>query len=101
MLGLGDGIKGRVLEEVASTLNPDAWRTGDESPHLQLPHILSSYRLAWGSALGLRGAAAAQCDWAAQRLGGELALDVARLYVDRFSERALIEEIMADVNQPR
>merc|ERR1711975_55516 len=46
MLGLVHEVKERALEATANSLNPDAWRQGDDVPAKQLPHILSSYRVA-------------------------------------------------------
>merc|ERR1711959_37700 len=100
MLVLVDELKERVLEEVANTCNPDAWRQGDECPEKQLPHILSSYRVSLGEAMGLPGVEAARCDHCARPLSAAAACEVATLLFQYFDEAELLHEIVKDVNQP-
>ncbi len=57
-----DVQKELVLENCVNKLNPEAWRQSDEIPQKQVPHITSSYRIAVGNELGLRGIQSAQMD---------------------------------------
>lgn len=50
-----DVQKELVLENLVNKLNPNAWKQNDDIPQKQVPHITSSYRLAVGYELGLRG----------------------------------------------
>lgn len=100
MLGLVHEVKERALEATANSLNPDAWRQGDDVPAKQLPHILSSYRVAVGEELGLHGVEAARCDYCAKQIQPAEACKVATLLFERFQEEELLQEFIKDINQP-
>ena len=57
-----DVQKELVLENCVNKLNPQAWKQNDEIPQKQVPHITSSYRIAAGGELGLRGMQGALMD---------------------------------------
>jgi len=94
MLGLVHEVKERALEATANSLNPDAWRQGDDVPAKQLPHILSSYRVAVGEELGLHGVEAARCDYCAKQIQPAEACKVATLLFERFQEEELLQEFI-------
>jgi len=62
LLSLVDIQKETVLNQLINHYNPEAWKTTDDNPSGQIPHIQSSYCIALSGRLGLRGIKAAQLD---------------------------------------
>jgi len=101
ILSVVDSMKDLVMENLVHKLNPDAWKQSDEFPQKQIPHITSSYRVAVGVALGLRGVENARmdhCKFVVPEADCKKIIDV-------FQHMFLIDElcdlIVNDVNQQK
>eukprot|EP00727_Mastigamoeba_balamuthi_P007163 m51a1_g3067 hypothetical protein (810) ;mRNA; f:3985-7594 len=99
VLALVDEQKQRVFDQVANLLNPAAWRQGDGVPQMQLPHIQTSYKIAVGAELGLRGVEGAAADHCAFAVGGEERRRIVELFTKLFSVAELVQTLVDDVNQ--
>eukprot|EP00639_Heterosigma_akashiwo_P022282 CAMPEP_0206410272 /NCGR_PEP_ID=MMETSP0294-20121207/32485_1 /ASSEMBLY_ACC=CAM_ASM_000327 /TAXON_ID=39354 /ORGANISM="Heterosigma akashiwo, Strain CCMP2393" /LENGTH=389 /DNA_ID=CAMNT_0053870569 /DNA_START=231 /DNA_END=1401 /DNA_ORIENTATION=- len=78
----------------------NAWRTGDENPYGQLPHLQNRYRLALGGTVGLRGVAAAAQDHLASPLADPAQVEEAlEQYRALFSAEDVALTLVRDVNQ--
>jgi hypothetical protein len=94
-----DVQKELVLENLVNKLNPTAWKQGDDIPQKQVPHITSSYRVAVGAELGLRGIQSAQMDHCRFELPPADAKTVAEVFRLMFSIDELCDTLVGDVNQ--
>ncbi|KAH3767557.1 hypothetical protein Pelo_586 [Pelomyxa schiedti] len=99
VISLVDGQKQRVLDEITNLLHPKAWRTSDENPAEQVPHIQSAYKAGFGASLGIRGAASASVDHNAPHLSPEDIRIGEELFRKRFSVAELARTVVDDVNQ--
>jgi hypothetical protein len=71
ILNMVDIQKEQVMNQLINKSNPDAWKTGDDNPSGQLPHIQSSYCKSFGEELGIRGWKAAKLDKDKSRVSSE------------------------------
>jgi hypothetical protein len=99
VLAVVDVQKELVLENCVNKLNPQAWKQSDEIPQKQVPHITSSYRVAAGAELGLRGMQAALMD----HCRFEVPPADVRVVVEAFRRMFRVDELcdllVHDVNQ--
>jgi len=99
ILTLVDLQKETVLNQLINHYNPDAWKTTDDNPSGQIPHIQSSYCIALSAKLGLRGLRAAQLDkdsFQVHPTNIEILLEAFRRM---FSIQDLVNTIINDINQ--
>ena len=110
-----DVQKELVLENCVNKLNPDAWKQNDDIPQKQVgiiaitslsnfddpqvPHITSSYRVAIGEELGLRGMQNALMDNCRFQVKPEDAQIVKDTFRRMFLIDELVDLLIADVNQ--
>eukprot|EP01105_Mastigella_eilhardi_P020070 TRINITY_DN4758_c0_g1_i2.p2 TRINITY_DN4758_c0_g1~~TRINITY_DN4758_c0_g1_i2.p2 ORF type:complete len:463 (-),score=144.36 TRINITY_DN4758_c0_g1_i2:1709-3076(-) len=99
VLALVDDQKQRVLDQVTHLLNPDAWHQDDSQPAQQVPHIQSSYIIAVGKQLGLRGVGAAHADKNAFKVPKDVAQRVQQLFRLLFSSYEVAQTLLDDINQ--
>lgn len=99
VLAVVDVQKELVLENVVNKLNPSAWKQGDDIPQKQVPHITSSYRIAIGHELGLRGVAAAHLDNCRFALQPAQVTQVKETFRRMFLVDELCDTLVNDVNQ--
>ena len=94
-----DQQKEMVLETTVNKLNPEAWKQGDDVPQKQVPHISSSYRIAVGSKLGLRGIRSAQMDHCRFEVPAADVPVVEETFRRLFTIDELCDTLVGDVNQ--
>jgi len=99
ILTLVDMQKEQVLNQLVNLKNPDAWRTSDDYPEQQVPHIQSSYCVAIGPNLGLRGIKSSQLDNFCVPLDPRLARELETMFKKLFSLNDLVNTIVSDINQ--
>mmetsp|Transcript_46870 Transcript_46870/g.80657 ORF Transcript_46870/g.80657 Transcript_46870/m.80657 type:complete len:396 (-) Transcript_46870:179-1366(-) len=100
LLVLVDLAKQAALDALVNARHPNAWRTGDENPYGQLPHLQNRYRLALGGTVGLRGVAAAAQDHLASPLADPAQVEEAlEQYRALFSAEDVALTLVRDVNQ--
>jgi len=99
VLNLVDIQKEHVLNQIVNHFNPNAWKTGDDNPHGQIPHIQSSYCTEIGTKLGLRGIKAAKMDYNKFNLDSQSAERIEEAFKRLFSVTELLNTFVADVNQ--
>jgi len=99
VLRLLDVQKDRVLHEVVNFLNPEAWSVPDDYPMAQIPHLYSSYAIAIGQKIGLRGTKAARLDVNATPVNPQNTTRLHQLYCNMFSVTEFIQSVVNDVNQ--
>lgn len=99
ILSVVDVHKDLVMENLVHKLNPDAWKQNDDVPQKQVPHITSSYRIAVGAELGLRGVESARLDHCKFEVAAEEAARVADAFRRMFSIDELCDLLVNDVNQ--
>eukprot|EP01096_Ripella_sp_DP13-Kostka_P004698 TRINITY_DN1706_c1_g1_i2.p1 TRINITY_DN1706_c1_g1~~TRINITY_DN1706_c1_g1_i2.p1 ORF type:complete len:368 (-),score=180.90 TRINITY_DN1706_c1_g1_i2:14-985(-) len=94
-----DEYKERVLDQVANELNPNAWKQDDSEPTKQLPHIMSSYKVAVGHDLALRGVKTAISDTNKFDLCSKKKKKVISTFRRLFDVYDIIQTFKNDVNQ--
>jgi len=94
-----DMQKEDVLNQLVNRFNPDAWKTSDDNPKGQIPHIQSSYCIAIGDKLGLRGVKAAKMDKDAFTVDPRNIAVLIKCYKRLFSIQDLLDAFISDVNQ--
>jgi len=99
ILNLVDIQKEQVMNQLINHFNPKAWRTGDDNPQGQLPHIQSSYSKSFGEELGLRGYKAAKLDRDKVSISSKDRNKLISSFNTLFHMSDLIKSILADVNQ--
>jgi len=99
ILNLVDIQKEQVLFQVVNRYNPDAWKTSDDHPREQIPHIQSSYCIALGPILGLRGVKAAELDKDSFTVDKRNTKYLVKCFKRMFLVQELINTIITDVNQ--
>jgi len=99
ILTLVDLQKETVLNQLINHYNPDAWKTSDDNPSGQIPHIQSSYCIALSGKLGLRGLKAAQLDKDSFQVHPTNIEILAEAFKRMFFIQDLINTIINDVNQ--
>jgi len=99
ILNMVDIQKEQVMNQLINHYNPSAWRTGDDNPQGQLPHIQSSYSKSFGEELGLRGFKAAKLDKDKVSVSSKDKNTLVSSFRKLFHMSDLINSIMADVNQ--
>ncbi len=87
------------MENLVHKLNPEAWKQNDDIPQKQVPHITSSYRVAVGARLGLRGVESAKLDHCMFALADADAAKVVAAFERMFVIDELCDLIVHDVNQ--
>jgi len=91
--------KETVLNQLINHYNPEAWKTTDDNPSGQIPHIQSSYCIALSPKLGLRGIKAALLDKDSFQVHPTNTDVLAEAFKRMFSIQDLINTIITDVNQ--
>jgi len=99
VLSLLDLQKEQTLTEVVNKLNPNSCNTSDEDPYEQFPHIYSSYLIAIGEKIGLRGVKAARLDQHALPIDDFHTNQLYQLFWRLFSVSEFIDCVINDVNQ--
>jgi len=99
ILNLVDIQKEQVLNQLVNLKNPNAWRTSDDFPEQQVPHIQSSYCVAIGPKLGLRGIKSAQLDNFCVPLEPHVTRELETMFKKLFSVSDLVNTIVSDINQ--
>jgi len=99
ILTLVDLQKETVLNQLINHYNPEAWKTTDDNPMGQIPHIQSSYCIALSPKLGLRGIKAAILDKDSFQVHITNTEILAEAFKRMFSIQDLINTIITDVNQ--
>jgi len=99
VLSLVDIQKEQVLNQIVNIFNPNAWRTGDDNPKGQVPHIQSSYCSVVGTRLGLRGVKAAKLDKDKFTINNDSSNTIIESFNRLFSIEELLKSFIADVNQ--
>jgi hypothetical protein len=99
LLSIVDIQKEQILNQIVNHRNPDAWQTTDDFPEQQIPHLQSSYCLAVGHQLGLRGVKSSQLDNFKTILTESQTKDILEDFQQRFSVPDLIQTIVNDINQ--
>ena len=94
-----DVQKELVLENCVNKLNPQAWKQSDEIPQKQVPHITSSYRIAAGPELGLRGVQSAQMDHCRFQVPAADTKVIVDVFRRMFTIDELCDTLVGDVNQ--
>jgi len=94
-----DVQKEDVLNQIVNRYNPDAWKTSDDNPKGQIPHIQSSYTIAMGDKLGLRGVKAAKMDKDSFNVDPRNVAVLTKCFKRLFSVQEVINAFIADVNQ--
>lgn len=94
-----DAMKDLVMENLVHKLNPDAWKQGDDIPQRQVPHITSSYRVAVGARLGLRGIESAKMDHCKFAVSDGDAARIVTAFERMFVIDELCDLLVNDVNQ--
>ena len=99
ILAIVDDCKERVLDQVANELNPNAWKQDDSEPTKQLPHIMSSYKIAIGHEFGIRGVKAATADYNKFDVPSKKKKNVVAAFRRLFDVNEVIQTFKNDVNQ--
>jgi len=99
ILTLVDLQKETVLNQLINHYNPEAWKTTDDNPMGQIPHIQSSYCIALSPKLGLRGIKAALLDKDSFQVHITNTEILTEAFKRMFSIQDLINTIITDVNQ--
>jgi hypothetical protein len=99
ILSLVDIQKEQVLNQIVNRFNPNAWKTGDDNPRGQVPHIQSTYCAEIGTKLGLRGTKAAKLDQNKCQLDPTSVMHLEESFRRLFLIGELINTLIADVNQ--
>jgi len=87
------------MNQLINHYNPEAWKTGDDNPKGQLPHLQSSYCKSFGEELGLRGYKAAKLDKDKISISSVDRQILKSSFEILFNMSDLIASIIADVNQ--
>uniref|UniRef100_A0A6B2L1A9 Uncharacterized protein n=1 Tax=Arcella intermedia TaxID=1963864 RepID=A0A6B2L1A9_9EUKA len=101
ILNLVDIQKEQVLNQIVNRYNPEAWKTTDDNPKGQIPHIQSSYCVALGPMLGLRGVNAALLDKDRFDVDKRNVAYLKKCFERLFSIEDLIKSLIADINQQK
>jgi len=99
ILNIVDTQKEQILKQIVNRYNPDAWKTDDDNPKGQITHIQSSYTIALGTTLGLRGVKAAEMDKNSFALDKTNTKYLLMCFRRMFLVQDLINTIYTDVNQ--
>jgi len=99
LLTIVDIQKEQVLNQIVNHRNPNAWQTGDDFPEQQIPHIQSSYCIAVGPQLGLRGVKSAQLDTFKKTIPEKDVQEIIEEFKQRFSISDLLQTLVNDINQ--
>jgi len=99
ILSIVDLQKDQSLNQLVHQHNPNAWRTGDDNPKGQVPHIQSSYCYSFGEELGLRGYKAAVLDKDKFTLTPAQRTSLINDFKNLFSINELINLLITDINQ--
>jgi len=99
ILSIVDIHKEQVLNQIINQFNPDAWKTNDDNPKGQIPHIQSSYTIALGDELGLRGVKAAKMDRDAFTVDPRNIAVLKKCFQRIFLVQDVLNSFIADVNQ--
>jgi len=99
VLSMVDIQKEQVLNQLVNWYNPSAWKTGDDQPSKQVPHLQSSYCVAIGTDFGIRGVKAAKLDKDALSVSEKSIECLKEAYNRLFCVQDLIKTFIADVNQ--
>jgi hypothetical protein len=99
IFALVDMQKEQVMNQLINFYNPEAWKTSDDNPTGQIPHIQSSYCIALSGRLGLRGLKAAQLDKDAFQVHPTNIEVLQECFKRMFHIQDLVNTIINDVNQ--
>src|SRR5690606_6357996 len=99
MLKFVDIVKEHALETTIHYLHPNAWKESDDHPQNQIPHLLSSYKVAIGASMGFRGIESAKADKNRVKVSSKIKKKVESTVKVFFSIGEIIDLIIKDVNQ--
>jgi len=99
LLSIVDIQKEQILNQIVNHRNPNAWQTSDDFPEQQVPHIQSSYCIAIGNQLGLRGVKSSQLDNFKTILTETQTNEIIEDFHQRFSFPDLLQTLVNDINQ--
>jgi len=99
IFALIDVQKDQVMNQMINFYNPEAWKTSDDNPTGQIPHIQSSYCIALSGRLGLRGLKAAQLDKDVFKVHPTNIEVLTECFKRMFHIQDLVNTVVNDINQ--